>query len=84
VCVYRGMREEVMKKKKPVTLVTPELETLEDLMSRLPDRSDLDGALSCAETCENMKDFAANVDDAIEQAKILLDGLVELRGEIVE
>ena len=61
-------------------------EQLEELQAELCDLNarDIDTAIGDATSCETQSDFIANLDDAIEAAKLLLKELKDIRKQVGE
>jgi hypothetical protein len=61
-------------------------EQLEELQAELCDLNarDIDTAIGDATICETQSDFIANLDDAIEAAKLLLKELKDIRKQVGE
>ena len=59
-------------------------EQLEELQAEICDLNakDIDTAITDASSCETQVDFIANLDDAIESAKLLLKELKDIRKKV--
>ena len=61
-------------------------EQLDDLQAELSDlkTTGIEDAIRSGDSCETEEDFVANLDDAIEAAKLLLSELKAIRKQIKE